>query len=361
VESVKRKCLSEEDFVLPLEVKPFRVARYRPCRVAEYWNNMYLKQQLCTTMVKSFSRGLIQKLLPATVLYLTLYYIFSLFLSHIILCDQQANGAKPTCDKAPIEELKVIEKSFSRVLTFFIGFFVSVSIRNYFQQVNLIPRFDTLTMGLDTFLWVDPTKKQENIKVKGQYSAEDLRATILRYCFLSFTMCFSRFSPQVNRHFKNPITYNNKKLLNKREFEELKRGTREGTDLWLDKWAMPLLWANKLVNDLGDIKGAKVKDIKEGVTTTARRFQQNLAAINNFSKYPMPPQITQILVLAIYFFLVVSAVSNQGSHEYSKSRASFTITTLVLDFPLFTLMKYLMLFGWLKTAADLQHPFGSHR
>ena len=172
---------------------------------------------------------------------------------------------------------------------------------------------------------------------------------------------FFKVQSTINRHFRNAKTYNNKRLLNTREFEELKRGTREGTDLWLDKWPMPLLWANKLANDLVDIKGAKVKDIKEGITTTVRRFQMNLAAMNNFSKYPMPPQITQILVLAIYFFLIISAVSNQSSYEYSDPHTHYTITTFVLDFPLFTLMKYLMLFGWLKTAADLQYPFGNHR
>ena len=64
---VKRKKLSKEDFVLPDEFKPFQVAGYDPSRVAEYWNNMYLKQQLWTMMIMSFIRGLIQKCLPVTI------------------------------------------------------------------------------------------------------------------------------------------------------------------------------------------------------------------------------------------------------------------------------------------------------
>ena len=31
---------------------------------------------------------------------------------------------------------------------------------------------------------------------------------------------------------------------------------------------------------------AGLKDIKEGITTTLRRFQQSLSALNNFNKYP---------------------------------------------------------------------------
>jgi len=383
-EKVKRKKISKENFVLPAEVKPFLVAKYNPSRVAEYWNNVYFEQKLCTTMFKSFSRGLIQKLLPATVLYLAVYYIFSRFLAHSIICNQSVAPQSTTCNNtaavAQIKELKNIERDFSRILTFFIGFFVSVSMKNYFDQVKLIPRFDTLTMGLDTFLWVDPTQKQEDVTVKGDYSAKDLRVTILRYCFLSFTMCVSRFSPKVNSYFRDPITYNNKRLLYKREFEELRRGTGDDTDLWLDKWAMPLLWANKLANDLANKKvdeekikkdgNFKLKDIKEGITTNVRKFQLNLACINSYSKYLLPPQIMQILVLAIYAFLIISAVSNQDAYDYSESishqsnqtRTSYqTLEMLVLQFPLFTLMKYLMLFGWLKTAADLQLPFGSHR
>ena len=191
--------------------------------------------------------------------------------------------------------------------------------------------------------------------------------TIMRYCFLSWTMCLSRFSSKLSSHFPHPYAYNKKKLLIKREFEELKRGTNNetGTDHWLEKWTMPLLWANKMANDLNDIKtitsDATIKDIKEGITTTLRRFQQSLSALNNFNKYPMPPTIIQILVIAIYAFLMLSILANQEVHDYSKATGSQIVWWSISDFPVFGLMKYLLLYGWLKTAADLQNPFGRER
>jgi hypothetical protein len=278
---VRRKELKKEDFFLPEEIKPFKVAEYDPRRVAKYWNKMYLGQHMCRTIYKSFTRGLMLKCIPVTILYLLVFYTFNLFFATAILCTTSSpvplNGteklspfspANTTCNVEKIKEWKGIEKDFTRILTFFIGFFVSFTIKNYFDQVKMIPRFDTLTMGLDTLLWVDPTKKQDEIKVKGQCTAKDLRMTIMRYCFLSWTMCLSRFSSKLGRHFSNAYAYNKKKLLIKREFEELKCGTNyeTGTDHWLEKWSMPLLWANKMANDLDDIKtntsDAKIKDIK---------------------------------------------------------------------------------------------------
>ena len=284
-----------------------------------------------------------------------------------------ANGT--TCDPKLIEEWKIIERDFTRILTFFIGFFVSFSIKNYFNMINLIPRFDTLVMGLDTFLWVDPTKDQNNAKVKGQCSANDFRVTILRYCFLSLTMSLSRFSPKINSRLNKGIDYNKKKLLNQKEFEELIRGTNyeNGTDHWLEKWATPLLWANKMANDLEDMKPKtshsdevkyKIKDIKEGITTNIRKFQLNLASISSINKYRVPNQIIAILVLAIYSFLIISAISNQDVYEYEEHNGELNysrLTIIITDFPLFSIMKYLLLFGWLKTATDLQNPFGSDR
>ena len=43
-----------------------------------------------------------------------------------------ANGI--TCNPKLIQEWKIIEKDCTRILTFFIGFFVSFSINNYFKR-----------------------------------------------------------------------------------------------------------------------------------------------------------------------------------------------------------------------------------
>ena len=130
---------------------------------------------------------------------------------------------------------------------------------------------------------------------------------------------------------------------------------------WRGQWATPLLWANKMANDLDNLNsGAKIKDIKEGITTTLRRFHNSLEALHEHYEHRIPYAFFRILRIAIYVFMIVSAIGNQdmaiiGSETYSP------LMEIILDFPAFSLLKYLMLFGWLKTAADLRYPFGNDK
>ena len=117
---------------------------------------------------------------------------------------------------------------------------------------------------------------------------------------------------------------------------------------------MPLIWANKMANDLNTLSTftnhAKVRDIKEGITTTLRRFAKDLETLNSYNEYRIPHSIIQILIIALYFFLVLSAVS---SHDIP-NETNVNSWERVLNFPVFALMKYILLFGWLNSAAGLQ-------
>ena len=182
----------------------------------------------------------------------------------------------------------------------------------------------------------------------------------MRYCFLSWAMCLSRVSTQLSHYLNKGCAYkfNRKGLLVKREFDQLKFGSKD--DSWLDNWSTPLIWANKLANDIELLpnysSNAKIKDLKEGITTNLRKFTINLETLNSFNEYRTPPSITNILVIAIYFFLALCAIS---SHDIPKElRGTRTVTEHFLDFPVFELVKFILLFGWLKTADDLQNPFG---
>jgi hypothetical protein len=215
-------------------------------------------------------------------------------------------------------------------------------------------------MGLDTFLWVDSTKQKDNIFIKENVTVKEMQMTVMRYCFLSWTMCLSRISTNLSHYLQkgNAYSFNKKGLLVKREYNQLNFGTK--ADSWLDNWATPLSWANKMVNDLDTLQKftteAKIKDLKEGITTNFRKFTKDLEGLNSFNEYRTPPGITNILVIAIWFFVVLSAIS---SHDVpNKFLWQHSWPELLLDFPVFELMKFILLFGWLKTAVDLQNPFG---
>ena len=375
---VKREKRTKEDFFFPKEVVPYQVAEYDPEIVAKYWNKINVTNGLCRKIIKSFTSGFFVKLAPTALLYIIVYYAFNIFLARALLCGEvSANNvtsssatsgmhlalgpANSTCNVSFVKKWKDIEKDFSRILTFFIGFFVSLSINRWATQVKMVPHFDVLTMGLDTLLWIDPTKNQDEVKIKGRVTAKELRMTIMRYCFLSWTMCLSRISTGLNPNFGNAYNYNQKRLLAKGEFDALVYGASHTN--WREQWATPLLWANKMANDLDNDNlnsGAKVKDTKHGITTTLRQFSNDLEALNEHYEHPVPHAFSRILRIAIYTFMLVNAIGSQDMAMIASEDHS-PLMEIILDFPAFNLMKYLLLFGWLKTATDLQNPFGSDK
>ena len=124
----------------------------------------------------------------------------------------------------------------------------------------MVPRLDTLTIGVDTLLWVNPTKNQDEVKVKGEVTAQELRKTILRYCLLSWTMCLSRISASLKDKFKDAHVYNAKEILNQREYAQVK--SENSNECWLEEWTTPLLWQMILMaNDLDNIKPGKMSKL----------------------------------------------------------------------------------------------------
>ena len=251
---VKRENLCEEDFTLPEE---YRVAKYNPKTVARYWNTRNASRSFFKIIASSVLSGIHIKLLPVTITYIALYYVLNIFLVRKLLCPEGisysmaftyplvVSSNHTTCNKEMFGQWADLEKDFTRVLTFFIGFFVSMSINNWSTQVRLVPHLDQIIIGLETFLWINPTKRTDEVKIKGNMTAKDLRMTILRYYLLSWTMCLSRVSSRLKNQFQDEYAFNRKKLLDKREFDEL--SCRPGSDSWIEKWTIPLLWINKMV------------------------------------------------------------------------------------------------------------------
>ena len=321
---VRREKIKDVDFTLPKEQ---HVATYDPLIAAKYWNMTNRHHYLFRAVMSSFKNGICVNLLPVTVLYLAIYYLVNILIVDRILCTPGGKTSSRlhlalapnnmVCNTEILASWKKQESDFSRVLTFFIGFFVSWSIRNWSSQVMLLPKMDRICIGLYTTLWVDPNLNEADVKIKGQVTAKTFRMTIARYHLLSMSMCLSRMCSDLKNTFNNPITYNRKGLLLKREFDDLNCGT--GNDSWIEKWTTPLLWVNKMVNDLGkDLKNsncAQIKDIKDGVGKQLDGFRKDLESVYGFYEYRLPPTIINILTLAIYFFMLISAISGQDTYE----------------------------------------------
>ena len=132
---------------------------------------------------------------------------------------------------------------------------VSFSISRWLRQVELVPHLDRIVIGLDSFLWIDPTRNEDEIMSRPDMTTNQLKKTITRYHLLSWTLCLSRMSTALHKIFQNEVNYYNKGLLTEREFNSL--CCRSRSESWIEKWTAPLLCINKLENSLS-LDGSKL-------------------------------------------------------------------------------------------------------
>ena len=68
----------------------------------------------------------------------------------------------------------------------------------------------------------------------------------------------------------------------------------------------------------------------------------------------------ECVTIALYFFMFLGVLGAQGVIFHPADNRTM-IEKLIFDFPLIYCVKYLLLIGWLKTAKDLQNPFGEDK
>lgn len=384
---VPRRRLTGKDFELP---ESYKVAQYDPEFVAEYWNARNISRPLWMVLLQFFTRGIVPKLVPVSGLYLFLYYFLNIYVFNFALCEKpkemnvtimMMNGTpgellkKPAqeglvrlalsgdlvCQRAKLEQWISMERDFTRILTFFIGFTVSSLVNSYFQQIRMIPKLDQLLVQMNNFMWVNPKWKVEDVKIKANVTAKQLRFTIVRYFLLSWTMCCSRMSRAMNKEFKREHALNRKRLLLKREFNELRCGI-EGC-AWREKWATPLSWVTKIVNDIEiqDKKSAKTLDIKDAIGKTIGAYCNDLQKLNSYNEYRMPNSLISLLTVTVFAYMILNVAAAQDMHPEEITEDTNMLLIYIFDFPWFALVKYLMIYGWLEAATDLMCPYGPGR
>ena len=375
---VQREKLTSDDFELAEDSK---IVDYDPKLVASYWNDRYRLRKPHKIFLQLFVKGIYAKLVPIFFLYVALYYVLNPFVFNYVLCDKTYtptnNDNLPTppqgkvylalsfgaqCSKEKFNRWISMEKDFTKVLTFFIGFIVSLSAKTWFEQVRMVPKLDQILVQINNFLWVDPTKDAGDVKIKGDVTAKQLRTTIIRYFLLSWTMCLSRMCVRLDDRFHDEHALNKKKLMLKCEFDALNCKTNR--DGWREKWSTPLSWVAMMVNDINlkdnpeNAKSAKILDIKDAIGKTLNEYGNNLQKLNTYNEFRLPTPLISLLTCAIYVFLVINVAAGQDMYPENEPNP---FVKFFFDFPWFAIVKYLMIFGWLQVATDLMAPFGKGR
>ena len=323
----------------------------------------------------SHKAGILGRLWYVVAVYLLLYYIINIvFIQVLQTCDKEdvpsQNGTigmilHSQSMQSIIKEMHTAEKGFTTLLTFFLGFYVSFIIVRWWQQVSQVPTIDEIGQTLHGLVGVDSDDRSNEEIVKLQ---QKFKETIVRYCLLSWTMCLSGFSLPLKMKFLTEREYLNSGLLKYEEYLRLNAAATDGTiDGWTDKWAIPLNWAAFKLNEASniDINNGNDKSLlivpaeHKDVVQKIHNFQAKLVMLTKFFEFRMPQIQTQVITIAVWLFLVIGVVAGQGT--FNKCDQYNMVIALMINFPFFQLFKYILIFGWLKTANYCQLPFGSDK
>ena len=402
-QKVRKQRAELDEFEVPSENK---VAEYDHELLAKYWNDenrRYLeKTSLFKSLLRNWKHGIIGTLIAILSTYGIAYYVVNILIIQIacardypsqytittpyqemmlqaalagsnqtLLNDLAGNDTQNWRQQKAQEfsrygctnyemtflALQVKEAGFTKILTFLLGFYVSFTINRWWRQITSVPSVDGLCIALGAFIWVDPSKKEDEVFVKEDVTVKEFKHTIARYCLLSWTMVMSSVGQPLAEKFKQPIDFNEKGLITYEEYMAIK--TKHGGDAWKSKWALPLLWAGSMVCEASektkDANLVKIKELKE-IMKAIHGFQQRLSDVLHYDENQVPDIMVQAIRLAMWFWVTMGVFASQGM--VNKEFNVPIPLALLMNFPLLGVVRYVLVMSWLKTALYLQNPFG---
>ena len=141
-------------------------------------------------------------------------------------------------------------------------------------------------------------------------------------------------------------------------------------DGWLERWATPLLWANKMIGNVRQKEKNSSCNVQKNlvhINDTTRtevillNFKDALEEVTKQYYFQIPGLMHQVINIALYFFLGLGVFAGPDIMHYYRDESMPLIGKLVFNFPLYYCAKYVLLIGWIKIAKDLQNPFGDDR
>jgi len=402
-ERVNRKMIDGKDLILN---KDDKVAEYEVEHLIQYWNDHVMKKCFWHNLTSGV-RNIICRTFPLICGYLFMFYVFMAILQTFVCPPSIANSFHPSllrncqsesCDikkeniiktenltseyqderenfcLAFIRKQEILienERILNRLLTFFIGFYVSFIVRNWWQNMKTLPSINTICISLNAFISTDFDIKEEDaeIKVLGNIvSVKKFKKDICRLSFLTWAMCFCRMSCRLKEKLNNPEAFYRSGLLTEVEYAKLKTNNE---DAWLERWDTPLLWANKMIWNVR--KKCEKEECKENASSCELKnfhrilfnnngsvekallaFRDSLESLSKQYYFPVPGLMQQVINLALYFFIGIGVFAGQSLRWETTS----LIEQILLNFPLYYCAKYVLLIGWAKIAEDLKNPFG---
>lgn len=316
----------------------------------------------CFTKILYKWRGSVYKLIYKELLaYISCYFIINLTYRMIIVphsecfCDLSPSvnvtsvllgvtGDTSCCrwkaHRELFEQLRVYCQTqlFTSHLTFVLGFYISLIIKRWWHQYQLLPWPDSFGM-LVTGLWAAGPERRGRL----------VRRNIIRYITLSYCIALRTVSFRLKKRFPTMEHLVHAGIMRE---DELEHFSRLETKTTANKWFLPLVWAGNMVGDATE-KGEILAPVAAVVMAEVVKVRGQLQQLLSYDWVSVPLVYTQTVTLAVYFYFIAALFAAQWV-----TPASNTSTRLDLFFPFFVTLQFAFYVGWLKVAETLINPFG---
>ena len=296
------------------------VANYDKKIVATKLRNSGNEHNFCwscknTCNLKKFSQSLFGKTWPIILSYVIVYYTVQvLFQTKVlttfctkIMFDGHDNHTWE-CDRLItgwFRHWKESDRMMLSCITFLLGFYVNHIVKRWWDQISNLPTIESITLGLAGLVWYNqnPNGGMESVKL--------FRTTVLRYCLLSWSMLFQKYS-NLGMKLKTKDDYIKKGLLTSNEYTLLSNSSQMDIN-WVHQWRVPLLWATNMINRGFNDTQIIPKDHKDLISLILS-YQKKLEILVINANNPPPFLYNQTAHVAVWSFMILGVISGKHCH-----------------------------------------------
>jgi len=249
-------------------------------------------------------------------------------------------------------------------MTFVLGFYVSLIVKRWWDQYNLLPWPDSLAIYIAGLLHGEDEKGRL------------MRRNIMRYFQLAYVITLRRVSLRVNKRFPTMEHVIAAGLMRSDELKCMEDMDDKST---VSKWWMPLVWATNIVDRARQENRIKSDPGMQTILQEISRIRHGLTGVQIHDSLSVPLVYTQVVTLSVYFYFLAALMGAQWvdpknpadyaatynlptftySHKIAGSEENeTTYQPLNLYYPFFLTLQFAFYVGWLKVAETLINPFG---
>jgi len=263
-------------------------------------------------------------------IWLTLYFVISLL--YRFVCNEAYGREFEAWCQFTEKYIDIIP------LGFVLGFYVYQMVSRWWDQWKNMP-------------WIDNTATKINYVCPGNDPQSRLiRRTIVRYANLSILLTFRKISSVITKRFPSYEHIVDAGLMTKTELASLKE-TESKCNYGV--WWVPISWATAVAEQAFKCGYIRHERHLLEVNTELILVKDYNVTLIGFDSVRLPIVYTQVVTLAVYFYLFMSLFARQ---YLIHSPEELPYNDYI--FPIFSSIQIFFYLGWLKVGEALLEPLG---